>query len=210
MMPWALPSASTVASSTLYAGRNPPSGIFITRAWGSVVETRGAVTFSRLPLARVRCCRSLAAWASGRYASASAPRCPPSLAHPLYLLPGLLQAALQSLLAPKGGGPGTSPYPHPVLRYLVQTDHLARHQTAHNLGQQVIHRRWVRHSEVGEHMVVDGHATSQPAVGIMLMAEPVQLPSATHSLHRGIDPQRQEHLGLAGGTARPVQHRLDI
>ena len=45
--PTMIPLAQSVASSTLQAGRKPPSGIFITVAWGSVVDTRAFVTLGR-------------------------------------------------------------------------------------------------------------------------------------------------------------------
>lgn len=60
----ARPSTS-VANSTLYAGRNPPSPIFITRASGSVVDTRASV---------VDLFRAFTAWSSGKAANASATR----------------------------------------------------------------------------------------------------------------------------------------
>lgn len=48
-------------------------------------------------------------------------------------------------------------------------------------------------------MVVDGDASCQPSVGIMLLAEPLQPSGTAHAIYSAIDPKGEENPGSVAG-----------
>ena len=188
-----------------------------------MVEVRGWVTLARLAMVWVCCCRSFAAWAWGRYRNACSARslaAPGALAHarvrmfpflgqPCDLGPRLLQVLFQRLLPAEGAGAGTGSHSHPVLRHPLQGNGPGSHQRGRDLCQQLIQGPLVGHPKVRQHVVVDGHPSTQPPVSIVFLAQARQLPGTAYPFHSAEQPQGQQHFRVRCGAARPVQRRFD-
>ena len=133
----------------------------------------------------------------------------PLLREALHLLAGLFQTSFQPLLTPKGGRPRAGPHPHPVLGHPPQTHRAHRDQRGYHLGQKVVQATLVRHPEVREHVIVDGHVPPEPPVSVVLLAQTGQPAGAAHAVHGGQHPQRQQHLGVRGRPSGAAPYRLD-
>ena len=202
-----------VANWKLYAGRKPPSAIFITVASGSVVEPRALSSSPAFFLASSSGNRSSAA-GSARPAPGRTPsgrRLAPVgggrvvfhlLLEPLDLLLGLVQALLQGRPAAERRGPGGGADPHPVLGDPVQIDQVlvARTATEWVRGRRAVA---IGDAEVGEGVVVDGHVADDPPEGVVVRAQPVQRAGAADALDGGVEPDGAEDLGVDGGRPGP-------
>ena len=133
----------------------------------------------------------------------------PLLREALHLLASLFQTSFQPLPTPKGGRTRAGPHPHPVLGHPPQTNCAHRHQRGYHLGQKVVQASLVRHSEVREHVIVDGHVPPEPPVAVVLLAQTGQPAGAAHAVHGGQHPQGQQHLGIRGWPAGTAPYRLD-
>ena len=76
-------------------------------------------------------------------------------------------------------------------------------------GQQLIQGPLVGHPKVRQHVVVDGHPSTQPPVSIVFLAQARQLPGTAYPFHSAEQPQGQQHFRVRCGAARPVQRRFD-
>ena len=152
-----IPLAQSVASSTLQAGRKPPSGIFITVAWGSVVD-RPCALIRRLGVVGVP--SSLVPGVSttgppGPVPPALAPRAPaprvPAASHrgrgapaPAPADPPDARAFSRHIFNPpsprKDAAPALDPHSHPVLSHTLQPDRSCGHQGTYDLGQKTVQR----------------------------------------------------------------------
>ena len=65
------------------------------------------------------------------------------------------------------------------------------------------------HPEGGQRVVVHGHAPRQPAVGVVLLTEPVECARAANAFERGVQPERGEDGRIDRGAARAAVDRTD-
>ena len=133
----------------------------------------------------------------------------PFLGQPCDLGPRLLQVLFQRLLPAEGAGAGTGSHSHPVLRHPLQGNGPGSHQRGRDLCQQLIQGPLVGHPKVRQHVVVDGHPSTQPPVSIVFLAQARQLPGTAYPFHSAEQPQGQQHFRVRCGAARPVQRRFD-
>jgi len=123
---------------------------------------------------------------------------------------GGFKVAAKLLFPTEGGSPRARPYPHAVLCNALELDYPRRHQTGKILGQQPIQRSLALAAKVRQGVVIHLNATTDPAVGVMLLRQPCQLARTAHTLQRRIQPQGVKHLR---GNRRPPNaplHRLDV
>jgi len=67
----------------------------------------------------------------------------------------------------------------------------------------------VVHPDIGEGVVVDAHATGEPAVRVVLLAQAGQRPRRAHPLEGGVQPERDEDGGIDGRPAGVALDRPD-
>jgi hypothetical protein len=123
--------------------------------------------------------------------------------------PRLLQRPFELVLPTKRAGPGAGPHPDAVVRDLLELDRPGGHQAGHADAEQLIQRLAMLDPKVRQAVVVDLHAPAQPAVGVVTVGHPRELPGAAHTLQRGVQPQRQQDLGGNGGSPDPALDGLD-
>jgi len=197
----------------------------MTRASGSVVETRASAT-GRLCPPRPRA-RALAASRSGRASSAArtlasrsrAARDPSArgggivvelVAQDRHLRRGILESPLQAAPAAVAAGPRRRAHPDPVVGDPLEGHLAAREERRHALGEEVVEQLGVRHPEVGEGVVVDADPAADPAVGVVLVAQAVEGPGAAHPLERGVQPERHEDRRVDRRTAAVALRLPDL
>ena len=64
-------------------------------------------------------------------------------------------------------------------------------------------------AEVGQGVVVDRDVAEDPAIGVVVAAELVELAGAADAVDGGVEPQRHEDLGVDAGPAGIAGDRLD-
>jgi hypothetical protein len=116
----------------------------------------------------------------------------------------------QAGLAAKGGCCSVGAHAHAVLRHARQADRSGCGQGGHVVGEQVVHQGFVAGAKVVERVVVHRDAPADPAVGIVLLAQPCQFAPAAHTLQRGVQPQREEDVRVDGGTPGVAAARFDV
>ena len=79
----------------------------------------------------------------------------------------------------------------------------------HALGQQPVQQLDRVGAEVGQGVVVDCDVAEEPAIGVVVAAESVELAGAADAVDGGVGPQRHEDLGIDGGPAGIADDRLD-
>ena len=122
-----------------------------------------------------------------------------------HLCLSLFEQTLQTLLPPKAALAGTGPHPQPILTDPLHAHQLAFHQHRQHLRHQSVQGLLMRHPKIAQGVIVHPDSTTQPAIGILRLAPPRQLPRAAHPLGRGIQPQRHEQANVGGrppGLAR--------
>src|SRR4051812_47504181 len=82
-----------------------------------------------------------------------------------------LQQSLQGLTAAKRGRPGTGANAHAILSDAAEIDQTLLPQQFDRLLEQLIEELQVVGAEIGEGVVIDGHATTQPAKGVVMDAQ---------------------------------------
>jgi hypothetical protein len=87
---------------------------------------------------------------------------------------------------------GRGPHPQPVLRHHVQRHQPAVEQRHHAGGQLCLQPRRVLGAEVRQRVVVHPHPAADPAVGIVALAQPVDLARAAHPVDGRPQPQRHQ------------------
>ena len=170
------------------AGRKPPSPIFITVAPASVVEAPRLLAVLRLlaglqlrqPIQRLP--NPLAALAGGaltsRWSAAVAggrifAPTPPAMPRPG---PPARPAPPPNVGRRRNGcGLGLGPHPHPVLGHPLEVDQPLGQEGRHALGQQPVQQFDPVGAEVGQGVVVDRDITEEPAIGVVVAAQPVEL-----------------------------------
>ncbi len=65
-------------------------------------------------------------------------------------------------------------------------------------------------AKIGEGVVIHLHATAQPTVGIVRLGQPSNRSRTPHTLHRGVQPQRQQNLRRNGGPPTAAFHHLNV
>jgi hypothetical protein len=58
--------------------------------------------------------------------------------------------------------------------------------------------------EIGEHVVVEGDATSEPTESVVVVGQVLQAASADNAVEDGVKPQGDEHAGIAGGSSPSI------
>jgi len=120
-----------------------------------------------------------------------------------------LQRPLDGVPLLEALGPGAGPDPGAVLGDPADRHQVAVDQHRKHLGQEILQFRLVLDSEVVEHVIVDRDRAAEPAVGFALQAEPRQFAATGDSLRRGIEPKRDEQLGVGGRPPRPFAAGAD-
>ena len=100
------------------------------------------------------------------------------------------QGLAQGIAPAERRGTRAGPDPDAVLGDPVEGHETLDHECRDTLGQEPIEQRTMGHPEVGQGVVVDRHAAAQPAVRVVLGAQPVEGPGAADRLDRRIQPQR--------------------
>ena len=72
------------------------------------------------------------------------------------------------------------------------------------MGEQGVEEVEVPDADVGEGVVVDGHAAAQPAEGVVLGTEGGELASGADALQGGEQPQGDGQSGVEGGASGPA------
>jgi hypothetical protein len=75
-------------------------------------------------------------------------------------------------------------------------------------GKQFIERNFVIGVEVAERVMVHADAATEPAIRIVLLAEPRHLTRAAHALGRRPQPQRHQQLRIGCRAARLLAARF--
>ena len=214
--------AVSVASWALYAGRQPPSAIFMTRACGSVVEVRASGTgLPRLAWRffvasisgrwarawRTRSARSLAARsraaATRRELAAGSSSSSALSAADLGL--GLGEEAFEPVSAAIAGGTCGSPNPDAVLGDRVKGHEAVGQERRDALCQEPVQNVGVLDPEGRQGVVVEADAAGEPAVCVVLGAQPVECPGRADALrvsHTATAPQE------SGGRSAAVPDGL--
>lgn len=115
---------------------------------------------------------------------------------------GLGQAAAEAGLPAEGGRPRARPDARPVLRHARERDELLLEQDRESLGQERIQGRPMGHPEVAHGVGVHVHPTTDPAVGVVGLAEPGEFSGTAHPVARGVEPEGEENLGAMAGRPR--------
>lgn len=116
---------------------------------------------------------------------------------------------LQPLAAPEAGGLGRRAHAQAVLGHHVQTHEPALQQRGDAAGELRVEPRGVLGAKVGQGVVVDAHTATQPAVGVVALAQPVDLAGRAHAVDGGPQPQRDEDGGVDRRAARRAFERAD-
>ena len=77
------------------------------------------------------------------------------------------------------------------------------------LDQQTVEQVGAADPEVRQRVIVQRHATAEPAVDVVTVAEPVQGPRTANAVARGVQPKRQQQPRRWRRMTRPVLPRLD-
>ena len=98
---------------------------------------------------------------------------------------------------------------HAVLCHALKRDRPNRRQRGHVVAEHFVQRLVVADApaaaEVVQRVVVDRHATADPAVGVVLAAQPRDFATAAHAVEHGVQPQREQNARVdrpaSGGRA---------
>ena len=122
----------------------------------------------------------------------------------------LLQMLVQALLAAERRGSRAGPHPHPVLRQLDRINQSIGRQHGDMLRQKLVQKRAVPATEVGKAVIVHTHPATQPAIGVVALAQPLQRACAADPLARRIEPQSQQQPRARRRLTRRVLARPDL
>jgi hypothetical protein len=122
---------------------------------------------------------------------------------------GLCHLPIQRRLSPERASSRARPYPHPVLRQLLQIDQPCLVQSRQMFDQQTVEQVGTADPEVRQRVIVQRHATAEPAVDVVTVAEPIQGPRAANAIARSVQPKRQQQPRRWRRITRPVLPRLD-
>lgn len=73
-----------------------------------------------------------------------------------------------------------------------------RQKRRHVAAELVVQPLRVLDPEVAQRVVVDSHPTAQPAVGIVVLAQPVEFTRRTHAVQRRVQPQAHQNGRIDG------------
>ena len=65
------------------------------------------------------------------------------------------------------------------------------------------------HTKIAQRVVIHRHAAAQPPIRIMAVAEAIHLARAADAVHRGVEPQGDQNLGINGRPPRAALARAD-
>ncbi len=111
------------------------------------------------------------------------------LLEPLDLFARFGQQAGEPVTAAEAGGLGMRTHPHAVLGDAVELHQSAIEQRRHAARELGIEPGGMRGAKVGQALVIDPDAPAQPAVGIVALAQPVDLAGRAHAIDRRVQPQ---------------------
>src|ERR687893_756137 len=204
-----MPLRGSLAKPRLKAGRKPPSGILITRASASVVETRGSGGGLVAPLPAAPSSgpggsssgdgRSACRLAACRLAASC-----PATASAASTRRSRSAAARRRASARRRRRPPGAVLRHPRERGVAGLQH--RREA---VDQQLLQHGAVGDPELRQGGVVHADPAAQPLEADVLAAQPVQLAGAAHTLHRGVEPERQQNAGVGRRVPRTALDRLD-
>ncbi len=112
----------------------------------------------------------------------------------LHLGLGLGQELLQTRTPTKRRRSGAGTRPHPVLGDPPHRHEFRVQQARHAPRQQLVEERLVSDAELRQRLPVYPNPTTEPAVRVVALAQPLQRASATHAIERRVQPQRQQDL----------------
>ena len=112
----------------------------------------------------------------------------------LYQFADLFQMFLQAGLPAKRCRACVRPNAHSVLCHALKTDRPSRCQCRHVVSKKLIHQRRVDRPKVVDRVVVHRHATTNPTVRVMLLAQSRHFSPTAHALQRGVQPKRKQNL----------------
>ena len=169
----------------------------------------------------MRCSRSVAArWRAARTRRGRAPRAgaPPLLGglvtqlllERLDLGLRLLHPLLQGLAAPEAGRTRMGTHAHAVVGHSVHADQALRQQTRHAAGELAVQPLRVRDPKVAQRVVVDAHPAAQPAVGVIVVAQPVELTRPADTVQRRVQPQAHQNGGVDGRAPNTAFDGTDL
>jgi len=76
-------------------------------------------------------------------------------------------------------------------------------------AQQAVEQIGATDPEVRQRVIVQRHPATEPAIDVMVVAEPVQRPRASNAVARGVQPKCQQQPWRRCRVAGPVLPRLD-
>jgi hypothetical protein len=118
-------------------------------------------------------------------------------------------AQIERRLAPERGSARIRPYPHAVLRQCIEIDETSLGQRRKMLAQQPVEQIGAADPEICQRVMVHGHATAQPAIGIMAVAQAIKGAGAADPLAGGVEPKCQQKPRRGRRMTGPVAPRLD-
>jgi hypothetical protein len=122
---------------------------------------------------------------------------------------GLRQAAGQAWAAAQRRRAGVGSHFQAVLSHARQLHQSLMQQGGHAVAQQSIQPLNVFDAEVGETVVVHGHAATEPLLGQALLAQLIESSGTADALKGGVQSQSHEDTGIIGIAAGDAFARLD-
>ena len=130
---------------------------------------------------------------------------------------GLGQEALERRPPTVRGGARRGPHPHPVLGDDGHRDEPVGEERRHALGEERIEAVGLLHAERGEGVVVHPDPAGEPAIGVVLGAQPIERPGRADPLERRVQPERGQDrridrrpAGMASDCPDPLLQRTQI
>ena len=114
------------------------------------------------------------------------------------------------LFATKARCLGRRAYTHAILGDHLKFDQPLVHQGHHGGCQLCVQPGLLSRTEVRQAVVVDPHATADPAVRVIALAQARQLSGRAHPLDRGQQPKRYQDRWIDRRCATPTLQRLDL
>ncbi len=111
--------------------------------------------------------------------------------------------------APERGRARARPHPHAILRQRIEINQAGLGQRRQMLGEQPVEQIAATNPEVRQRVIVHRHATTQPAIDIMAVAQPLQDARAADAVAGGIEPQCQQKPRRRRRMTRPLAPSLD-
>lgn len=124
-------------------------------------------------------------------------------------LPITLPLTVRRTFLSLGRRAGVRGCPHPVLRYRLELDGTCGHQARHVVGQQVVQSIARLTAEVGQGVVIDLYATTDPSVRLMCLRQSGDATGMANAFHCGVKLQGVQNLRGDRRSSHAAFNRFD-